>query len=75
MSDTADAGDRITVYPTAFPNGAAGGTPPGGPLPFKTTVALLPLENISKNKEMDWLSEGIPESMIAKLQNLSLIHI
>ncbi len=47
----------------------------GGPLPYKTTLALLPLENISKNRETDWLAEGIPESMIAKLQNVSAIHM
>ncbi len=47
----------------------------GGPLPFKATVAVLPLDNISKKGELEWLSEGIPESMIAKLQNVRSLHM
>jgi len=47
----------------------------GGPLPFKATVAVLPLDNISKKSELEWLSEGIPESMIAKLQNVRALHM
>jgi len=61
--------------PPPFPTAPPAELLRGGPLPFKTTVALLPLENISKNKEMDWLSEGIPESMIAKLQNVRALHM
>ena len=47
----------------------------GAPLPFKTTVAVLPLENITKKADLDWLREGIPESMIAKLQNVRSLHM
>ncbi len=47
----------------------------GGPLPFKATVAVLPLDNISKKSDLEWLSEGIPESMITKLQNIRSLHM
>ncbi|MEI7671336.1 MAG: FlgO family outer membrane protein [Deltaproteobacteria bacterium] len=47
----------------------------GGPLPFKATVAVLPLDNISKKSELEWHSEGIPESLIAKLQNVRSLHM
>jgi tetratricopeptide (TPR) repeat protein len=47
----------------------------GGPLPFKATVAVLPLDNLTKKSDLEWLSEGIPESMIAKLQNVRSLHM
>ncbi|MEI7670911.1 MAG: tetratricopeptide repeat protein [Deltaproteobacteria bacterium] len=64
-------GSPVAPPPPAFPAELL----KGGPLPFKATVAVLPLDNISKKSDLEWLSEGIPESLIAKLQNVRALHM
>ncbi|MFC1856592.1 tetratricopeptide repeat protein [Thermodesulfobacteriota bacterium] len=44
-------------------------------LPYKVTLAIMPMENLTKNPELDWLSAGIPESLISKLQNVRLLRM
>ena len=45
------------------------------PLPYKMTIAILPLENLTKKDDLAWLSAGIPESLISKLQNIRSLRM
>lgn len=45
------------------------------PLQYKYTLAVMPLENLTKSAELDWLSAGIPESLISKLQNIRSLRL
>ena len=45
------------------------------PLTYKMTMAVLPFDDLSGNKEMQTLSRVIPECMISKLQNVRGLHM
>lgn len=42
---------------------------------YKMTMAVLPFDDLSGNKQMQTLSRVIPESMISKLQNVRGLHM
>jgi TolB-like protein len=48
------------------------GTAAEGDVP---TIAVMPFSNVNKDKETDWLSEGISETLTTKLGNVQRIRV
>lgn len=44
-------------------------------LDYRYTVAVMPFENLNKDSSLDWLSGGIPDSLICKLQNVKELRL
>jgi len=66
------AAPAVPPSPATQPLLKSSGTQPGAALPRKIMLAVLPLENLGRDPEQEYFSDGLTEEMIARLGSLPL---
>src|SRR4051812_27686712 len=66
----------VRVFRVALDGAApAHGATAAPPLPDKPSLAVLPFENLSRDPDQDYFSEGVAEDLITDLSKISGLHV